>query len=1149
MKRPNLILRASAGTGKTHRLAVEYLDRIGPETLPRIVLVTFNDNAAAELRMRISQGIRRRLHCDVDNIEALVLTRDRLPEARVSTLHTMCRTLLSEYGTTLPLGPDPIVLDDRESADWMEESITTAVLSSLRGGDRLLAALLRETPLRRRRTYGNGFVEAVREAIERIRSRSLRPDAVAVPEPPTRGDFLALEPMLDDLGVARARERLEAAFKSLSGDPEGIATADAFLTELREDAGDARGNRGKIVKELRARIADLRLRIRTPLIERIVGILEEGMRMYAERKRATGRIDFDDMIEKVVELTERPEILGEIRSGIDEILLDEAQDLSGLQVRLVLRLWDPGSNRLVVCGDRKQSIYGWRNADPTVMDRLEAAIEDSPASATEKLDRSYRSSGRIVDFVNAYSPLVLGEAYDRQNDPLRAHRGAIDADAPPAVEILDGGADPDADTAAAARIEADAIARRILALTSPAADRAEWGGPLRWVRREKDGSLVLDRPDSDRRFRYEDIAVLYRWRTHQGALERALRRYGIPYAVERGIGIAQCQEVADLLHLLSFLSDPDDALSLAGALRSPLFGISDATLFDLSRRGLLGRAFLDVPFRAPPELDETRRRTVERAASLLRKWRDRLASAPLAGLLETIVQETAVGAVHGALPQGEQRLANLRRLIEMARDFDAGRGSGPAVFLRRILEAARDPVPDPQPQIVGGQRNVVRIMTIHQAKGLTFRVAVVPQFGREIRSPRLPPLVAGKDDEGEERWIFHFKGADGQTILDEHPLGRKLRDEERDRANREEMRLIYVAITRAQDMLILSVPPRNPARKPPRHLESLLELAGNSPKILRRVPIRTIPVAEAAVEDVAWERSGFPEVDASERDRIAKRARRGSPAVAPTGRETVGVTSLLRLERCRRWFWLSTVAGLRPRDDFLREEIAGAEEEEPEEGTEPKPAANEFGTAGHAVLERIPLDDPDRWEEEIRRGAERELAGEAERDRLVEALGHVAEKFLPRIVSSRVDREIPFLHPVTDRLAISGVIDLLIRSNDRACEIVDYKFSHADPEILLEQYSGQLLTYAVCAAAAGLAPRRATLVQALASECREIDVPLTKGKIESRREELATLGREIPEIRAAETVPDRIDAFGHPLKENRCRGVLHCLFADLCWNG
>jgi ATP-dependent helicase/nuclease subunit A len=328
------------------------------------------------------------------------------------------------------------------------------------------------------------------------------------------------------------------------------------------------------------------------------------------------------------------------------------------------------------------------------------------------------------------------------------------------------------------RREADWIARRIRGMLD-AGERIVW-----------DKEAAAAGKPAVRAVRPGDIALLFRALSNVELYEEALRRYGIEYYLVGGRAFYGQQEVFDLLNLLRAVCSPNDEVSLAGVLRSPWFGLLDETLFWLAQhsQGLAAGLFAQ---RLPAELSQEQRRRVKFAAATLgelRAIKDRL---PIAGWIDEALARTGFDAVLLAEFLGERKLANLRKLIEQARDFDRAGIFSMADFVTQLAEfVARQPdeaLAATQPE----STDVVRLMTIHQSKGLEFPVVIVPDIDRVRHGSgslvaftrELGPMVKDPDACG---------GFDLYTQT------------ERDEEHEELLRLLYVATTRAADYLILS---------------------------------------------------------------------------------------------------------------------------------------------------------------------------------------------------------------------------------------------------------------------------------------------------------------------------------------------------------
>ncbi len=515
---------------------------------------------------------------------------------------------------------------------------------------------------------------------------------------------------------------------------------------------------------------------------------------------------------------------------------------------------EPG--RLYIVGDRKQSIYEFRGADvaayTTLCQRLLAGGADE-----ETLSRSYRSRPAVLGFVSTLFAAVMrdepaaGEPqgffvrWDPQRDPLHAVRPA-DPAVPQPVEIVRGAARPPSPANASDPADADR-------LTSAAAVEPH--------ALDREAELLAQRIAAlrDQGARLCDMVVLLRRFTHLFRYTLALKRAGIAHYVVRGRGFYQAQEILDVAALLTLLSDPEDRLALLTLLRSPLCGLSDDSLLRLhlggrltlpallrERRGRKGHAPLGMPAAVPAESPEHREqfapseelggdllpygpqdeeegpplellgeeRTAEAGLGLpadeaarlqrllaliavLLRLGDRIGPS---GCLQAVYDHTDLLAVLAADADGEQRVANLLRLHERAREFD--RSGGLRAFVR-ALRLYTDPQlktalgssgDEPAAQIAGETDDVVRIMTVHQAKGLEFPIVLVA--GCTTRERTDSPAIAYDRAVGLGLTIYE----DGDRV--KTLAARKVDALARRRASAESARLFYVAATRARERLI-----------------------------------------------------------------------------------------------------------------------------------------------------------------------------------------------------------------------------------------------------------------------------------------------------------------------------------------------------------
>jgi ATP-dependent helicase/nuclease subunit A len=498
---------------------------------------------------------------------------------------------------------------------------------------------------------------------------------------------------------------------------------------------------------------------------------------YEDQKRSLGKLDFDDLLSRAFRLLTHPDnetLRKRVSADLRLLLVDEFQDTDQLQVDLVKALCGPDFDcgPLFFVGDMKQSIYRFRGAEPVVFRKLQAQVKKR---GQQQLTVNFRSQPAILSFVNQ----LFAEAFAGES-PLEPDRPQVTKE--PCVEFLWHLA-PDKPGAAKARLEeARLIARRIRSLVDD----------------DSQDEPIVDqksKPPKPRRARLGDIAILFRALSDVQLYEEALREYDLDYYLVGGHAFFAQQEIYDVLNLLRAVASTADEVSLAGVLRSPFFALADETLFWLvESAGSLNAGLLaQSPAAAlsPEEQDKVRA-----AAQVIRHLRATKDLVPIAALLGEALARTGYDAVLLAEFLGERKLANLQKLIERARVADASGAASLDAFITQLAQfVAREPK-EALAATLPESANVIRLMTIHQAKGLEFPLVIIPDLDRSLsfRTPpaaldrELGPLVPPADDEDAN-------APNGMTLF-------KLREKHEDALER--TRLLYVATTRAADHLILS---------------------------------------------------------------------------------------------------------------------------------------------------------------------------------------------------------------------------------------------------------------------------------------------------------------------------------------------------------
>lgn len=814
--RGDVVVLASAGSGKTTVLTERYVTLVARDGLDprRVAALTFTDKAAGEMRRRIAEAFRRD--------PSLRGRAADVAFAPISTIHAYGARLLREHA--LVAGVDPaFVLLDEASADEALDGALDGALSDVearmrglpgtplavvrriggeRGRDAVLALYrrLRELghdPGDLRLARGPGLASAVdayaaaRRALDdAVATARLKPDAAAR-YAEVRAD-LPTVPEVEAGGFAVLR-RLHAVAESRNNEAVGLPKSSRFGKEAREALRAAcAAAAGAVADAIAAAEVEEPLRA-------VLAALDAG---YTRAKRTRGALDFADLELGALRLLRRLAERGvELPGRPHALLVDEFQDVNPVQARLIeaLRTCADGrrADRFAV-GDPKQSIYRFRRADVAVM---RAAWDEVGAAGQALLSTSFRTRGHLVALQNAFFPSVFGGEGGGPEEgptddpsgapgppgsglryaPLRVgatfHEGV--APALPELLVVDV-----ADTPGPAALhEARAVAARIRALVD--------GGALR---------AKVDRaaPDAPPRpLQWRDFAILLRAQTHVKAVERGLLEAGVPFQVGKGSGFYHATEIEDLLHLLRVVHDPLDRYALAAFLASPAVGASDADLFDVFGPGGDGTSAMepiDVA-RAHPSLGEA-------VAGI-----DDLRRISVQEGLETLV----AAAVHRfqllpvAMLQagGTRRARNLAKAIAIARSLDDQGRHGLFDLLRRVTDLIDREVREAE-AASAVEGDAVSVLTVHAAKGLEWPAVFLLCAGSGAKD-RTDEASALLDREGGVALRLRDPLEGGSVPTGAHRAVAAL---ERAADAAEASRLLYVALTRAEERLVVSATAR-----------------------------------------------------------------------------------------------------------------------------------------------------------------------------------------------------------------------------------------------------------------------------------------------------------------------------------------------------
>jgi len=815
-----LVIEAAAGTGKTMALVNRIVSVIGSGRgeLARIVAVTFTEKAAGELKLRLRGEIERARH----NTELLSEARSRfdealkqLEEARIGTIHSFCADLLRErpvearVDPMFEVAPEDVAgeMFDAAFERWFERVLDNPGEGmrrllrrrdlSERTGPRAIARraaleLLNwrdfDSPWRHSPFQRDAEIDAIVAEIEALGKLSelgepddwlakgldaiARPVAEATRLEAVRGrDYDALESVLIGLCGGRRWD-----WKGYGGG-FGEATRDevfrrraelhARLKKFRDDAG-----------------ANLAPILRDELWP-IVGI-------YEDLKRRAGRLDFLDLLLVARNLVrDNPAVRDELQNRFTHIFIDEFQDTDPLQAEILLLLssadpaesnWlkvKPIAGKLFIVGDPKQSIYRFRRADVSLYQDVKKRLLENGAQL-EYLTVSFRATPAIQTMVNAAFAPLMSKASGTQPAyaPLMPYRAELGTQ--PSIVVLPV-PEPYGDYGRVVDWKIDESIPDAIAAYA------------RWLVYES-GWTVTEREAPEVRvpIRPRHICILFRRMNSFGRdvtrpYLRALEARHLPHVLVKGGSFNEREEVVAIRNILGAIERPDDELTVFAALRGPVFALTDAALLEF--RMTQGRLH---PFRKLPDDIPDSLKEVKAALDVIKGLHRGRNRRPIAETIATLLAVTRAHAGIAIWPTGEQALANIMRIMDQARRYEARGGMTSFRAFVDELEARADRDQASETPIVEEGTEGVRIMTVHRAKGLEFPIVILADITcNETRAD------ASRYIEPASKLAAMELAGCAPRELQEHAAKEHDRDEE------EAIRLLYVAATRARDLIVV----------------------------------------------------------------------------------------------------------------------------------------------------------------------------------------------------------------------------------------------------------------------------------------------------------------------------------------------------------
>jgi ATP-dependent helicase/nuclease subunit A len=864
----NIVLEASAGTGKTRVLVERYVNLLRAGIDPNHILaITFTRKAAAEMRQRIIERLKEASRQSTIDAARWRELRGRLSDIAISTIDAFCLSLLREFPLEADVDPGFDLAAETEVPRLVSDALDQAfricrVAASEDDDVALVFAQLGETRLRRgigalldrrlvapqalRRFLHSGPRDLTAERACESAAARLQQVFPAAGDGLTRflEDGPVRHPQFSMLAAdirqlasgavaVRTREgqaafrtlvdRLRAYFLTQDGKPRGEKFTGTGFTSSDCATEDAWRRHRTTAAQIAPLIADasraFRRDLNIVLSRGVWRVFAVALNQYQRTLDAHALVDFSGVLERAVKLLKDLDEFAESRLRLEaryrHVLVDEFQDTSRAQwelVRQLVKSWGEGSGAaddalppsIFLVGDRKQSIYGFRDADAALVEEAARFIERlrPGGHSRQSIAVSFRSAPEILAFVNDLFTAIAGEP----TGELRADRFRYSAqDRFPVDEIgmnpdPTGNADVNRDVEGARGVgQPDSVAIDPAACLKSDAPRLGLiaGDSVRAtaelvadeIVRLLSDSTVRDRTTGlVRPARPGDMAILFRSRDSHRDFEDALERRDVPTYVYKGLGFFEADEIQDAIAVLRYLADPLSPLRAATLLRSRVVRLSDRAIRGLAPT--LVQAILAEPPAAIERLGSEDRSVLEllrESAPRWLSWVDRMTPSEL---LDAVLRETAYAyELRGARRrQARENLKKLRSLIRRAQNRGYATLGRIAEHLDRLAmgdesNAAVDAV------------DAVSLMTVHAAKGLEFPILFVVNMGRGTGGVR-PPIRIGSDARGEPSVAV----GDYQSEADEDAAARE---------REESKRLLYVALTRARERLYLSATVRD----------------------------------------------------------------------------------------------------------------------------------------------------------------------------------------------------------------------------------------------------------------------------------------------------------------------------------------------------
>ena len=781
----NTLFNASAGTGKTYKLTDVYIKLITEFDVDpnKIILMTFSKNTASELK---SEVLKKLSNLKDEKINKSQLFQ-KIESAQICTMDSFCSNVLKKNSINIGVNLNFQLFDDENVNNVLNEICHKKLMYFIK--ENLNFSLFCEQMnLDISSQYSNSTVPG------RAKSLIIKAQGMGISLENCKNFIqqpidINLEQIQSVLYAWDINEKSLSSEKKIKAQLINVIKKSDDLHDFvrlitMEDRIDRRPKFGKCMAEL---IDQAIYKINHPNIIAFAEYVSLCYQDFQHYKDINALLTYDDIKYYAVEILEKK--LSQI--FYKYIIIDEVQDSSELQHRLINSLWKNDST-LIACGDQKQCIYGWRDADPNIMNSLKQEINNRNGNI-EPLQESWRSKKNIINPVNKiFENIVFDKSgiskslknklcYANYEEEKLISNEKINANINESysIECLLPKEESSSKTNET-EAEMSAIAKRISLLIN--SNDTEKKPAYRY----NQNLNKFQKVSNENKYQYSDVLILLRTKKNLATLQEKLKKENIPYIFHgSGRGLFSSMPARDISLLLNILCDPNDNLSNVGFLRSPWVNYSDEEIVDK----ILNKKTVNI-------LDH-----FEEIYNEIKNSRKDLSKKLLSEIVREWIDKRNYDAIISALPNSDIQINNLKKIIDWIRENERGVTVSPGYISRKLRNYIQNPPKMNESAPLCINQNAVNIMTIHSSKGLTKRIVFIPELNKDSKSNDNTIFLEKIHDQPSIHLKINL--SNNYSIISPNYLDADTK--RKDLKIKEDINLFYVAMTRARDLIVLSI--------------------------------------------------------------------------------------------------------------------------------------------------------------------------------------------------------------------------------------------------------------------------------------------------------------------------------------------------------